>query len=106
MRDIIASFHMENQIRSQWGKRLIRQLNVWSDGSQVSRYDAAYLCNSILALLCYFQTDLLTLDSGNHKQKIREFETKIQVRRKYQKQLNFRELTQSCKFTIWVDKLN
>ena len=43
--------------------------------------------------MLFFQTDLLTLDSGNHKQKIREFETKIQVRRIYQKQLNFRELT-------------
>ena len=65
------------------------------------KYDAACLRNSILAVLCFFfQTDLLTLDSGEHKQKIREFETKIQVRRKYQKQLNFRELTQSCKFLI------
>ena len=38
MHDIIASFHMENQIRSQWGKQLIRQLSVWSDESRVSRF--------------------------------------------------------------------
>ena len=35
---LLANFHMKNHIRTWWRSRLISQLRVWSEGTQVSRF--------------------------------------------------------------------